>query len=399
MQDRKANYAALRVANLGSMSGRGAADEVNLGSRVGLRKIVGQIARYGIVGAAIALLPLQQQALAQAILPTGFLEMSTVPSNGDLNPYGVAFVPDGFPGGALSPGDILVSNFNNSQNQQGTGSTIVRVKPDGTTSLFFQGTPPLGLTTALGALKSGFVLVGNLPTDAGTLIPGETGSILVINRQGKQIGTLSDPNLLDGPWDLTILDQGNSAKVFVSNVLNGTVTRLDLAVQGSALSVTNKLTIAFGYAFRTDPAALVVGPTGLAYDAVGDILYVASTGDNEIFKILHAGVTNMSVSKGTVVYQDNAHLRGPLALAFAPNGHLVTSNGDAVNPPPATPPPLPSQLVEFTINGQFIGQLSVDPAAGGAFGLAFGQAANAMVRFAAVNDALNTIDVLTLNIP
>ena len=399
MQDRKVNYAALRVANLGSMSGRGAADEVNLGSRTGLRMILGQIARYGIVGAAIALLPLQQQALAQAILPTGFLEMSTVPSNGDLNPYGVAFVPDGFPGGTLSSGDILVSNFNNSQNQQGTGSTIVRVKPDGTTSLFFQGTPPLGLTTALGMLKSGFVLVGNLPTNAGTLIPGEAGSILVINRQGKQIGTLSDPNLLDGPWDLTILDQGNSAKVFVSNVLNGTVTRIDLAVRGSALGVTNKLTIAFGYAFRTDPAALVVGPTGLAYDAVGDILYVASTGDNQIFKILHAGATNMSVSKGTVVYQDNAHLRGPLALAFAPNGHLVTSNGDAVNPPPATPPPLPSQLVEFTINGQFIGQLSVDPGPGAAFGLAFGQATNAMVRFAAVNDAINTIDVLTLNIP
>jgi hypothetical protein len=109
--------------------------------------ILGQIARYGIVWAAIALLPLQQQALAQAILPTGFLEMSTVPSNSDLNPYGIAFVPDGFLGGALSLGDILVSNFNNSQNQQGTGSTIVRVKPDGTTSLFFQGTPPLGLTT------------------------------------------------------------------------------------------------------------------------------------------------------------------------------------------------------------------------------------------------------------
>ena len=224
---------------------------------------------------------------------------------------------------------------------------------------------------------------------------------MVINRQGKQIGTLSGPpNLLDGPWDLTILDQGNSAKVFVSNVLNGTVTRLDLAVQGSALSVTNKLTIASGYAFRTDPAALVVGPTGLAYDAVGDVLYVASTGDNEIFAVKNAGATTQPQSgKGTVVYQDNAHLRGPLALAFAPNGHLVTSNGDAVNPSPATPPPLPSQLVEFTIFGQFIGQLSVDPAPGGAFGLAFGQAANAMVRFAAVNDAINTIDVLTLNSP
>jgi hypothetical protein len=350
----------------------------------------------------IALLPLQQRALAQAILPTGFLEVSTVPPNGDLNPYGVAFVPEGFPGGALSPGDILVSNFNNSQNQQGTGSTIVRVKPDGTTSLFFQGTPPLGLTTALGVLKSGFVLVGNLPTHAGTLIPGDVGSILVINRQGKQIGTLSGPKLLlDGPWDLTIiLDQGNSAKVFVSNVLNGTVTRLDLAIQGSAVVVTNELTIASGYAFRTDPAALVVGPTGLAYDAVRDILYVASTGDNKIFAISNAGHTSVSLSgTGVVIYQDNTHLRGPLALALAPNGHLVTSNGDAVNPPPNVPPPLPSQLVEFTISGQFVGQLSVDPAPGAAFGLAFDQATNATVRFAAVNDAFNTIDVLTLNIP
>jgi len=396
MQRKEIDCAMIGAASSAGISGRATADEMNPASRTRQRNILSQVARCGVLGAVIALLSLQQQALAQAILATGFLDVSTVPSNGDLNPYGVAFVPDGFPGGAISPGDILVSNFNNSQNQQGTGSTIVRVKPDGTTSLFFQGTPPLGLTTALGVLKSGFVLVGNLPTHAGTLIPGDVGSILVINRQGKQIGTLSDPNLLDGPWDLTILDQGNSAKVFVSNVLNGTVTRLDLTVQGSALVVTNKFTIASGYAFRTDPAALVVGPTGLAYDVLGDILYVASTGDNTIFAISNAKDRTASPSNGTgvVIYQDNAHLRGPLALAFAPNGHLVTSNGDAVNPPAKAPPPLPSQLVEFMpingLNGQFIGQLSVDPASGSAFGLAFGQATNATVRFAAVNDAINT---------
>src|SRR5579872_615814 len=66
------------------------------------------------------------------------LVVSTVPSNGDLNPYGVAFVHKSFPdGGAAAGGDILVSNFNNSANLQGTGSTIVSISPGGQQKLFF----------------------------------------------------------------------------------------------------------------------------------------------------------------------------------------------------------------------------------------------------------------------
>ncbi len=48
---------------------------------------------------------------------------STVPRNGDVNPYGVVVVRRSQ--GRLHQGDILVSNFNNSKNLQGTGSTIV----------------------------------------------------------------------------------------------------------------------------------------------------------------------------------------------------------------------------------------------------------------------------------
>ena len=60
-----------------------------------------------------------------------------------MNPYGVAFVPQGFPsGGALNPGDLLVSDFNNEANVQGTGSTILRYTPAGGTSVFFQGMIP-----------------------------------------------------------------------------------------------------------------------------------------------------------------------------------------------------------------------------------------------------------------
>src|SRR5579863_7299765 len=59
---------------------------------------------------------------------------STIPKNGDVNPYGVAVVPRS--AGDLRRGDVLVSNFNNSSNTQGTGSTIVEITPRGHQSLF-----------------------------------------------------------------------------------------------------------------------------------------------------------------------------------------------------------------------------------------------------------------------
>jgi hypothetical protein len=146
-------------------------------------------------------------------LPNGaFQTLTTVPANGDLNPYGVAFVPNGFPsGGALKPGDVLVSNFNNSSNQQGTGTTIVDIHPNGSESLFFQDSSAPGLDTALGVLKSGFVIVGNPPAtydSMGNLVSIGQGSLLILDRNGKVVTTLSDAKLLDGPWDLAIITRG-----------------------------------------------------------------------------------------------------------------------------------------------------------------------------------------------
>jgi hypothetical protein len=334
-----------------------------------------------------------------AFLPTGFLDVSTVASNGDQNPYGVAFVPNGFPsGGPLSPGDILVSNFNNAGtaptgNIQGTGTTITRVAADGETSTFFTGVFQLptdgGLTTALGVLKRGFVVVGQLPNNNGT---PEPGSLLFLDKNGTPVLKYTNVN---GPWDLAIDDHFNHATIFVSNVLNGTVVRLDVAIVFGTVIVTSATEIAHGYAFGLNGAAFVVGPTGLAYDQTNDVLYVASTADNEVFKIRHAGASNISVLKGILVYSDPVHLHNPLALALAPNGHLLTSNGDSINPPVA--PQLPSEIVEFTKAGHFVGQLSIDSVAGAAFGLAIAPQTANTARLAAVNDDDNTIIVLGLN--
>ncbi|MDR3638425.1 MAG: hypothetical protein P4L84_31770 [Isosphaeraceae bacterium] len=321
--------------------------------------------------------------------------VSTIPANGDLNPYGVAVVPQGFPrNGLLEPGDILVSNFNASSNLQGTGTTIVKVTPGGTQSLFFQGQAGIGLSTALGVVKGGFVLVGSTPTTDGTSATIQPGSILIINRFGQQVGTISDPTLLNGPWDLTVNDRGNRPQVFVSNVLSGAVTRLDLQItdHGQQVQVVGKTQIASGYTHRSDPAALEIGPTGLVFDPARNVLYVASTGDNAIFAVRGASTTRTDQGTGRVIDQDSTHLHGPLGLVRAPNGDLIAANGDAVNADPNQP----SELVEFTPSGRFVAQFSLDPNPAGPFGIALASAGRSVIM-AAVNDNHNVLELFRVH--
>jgi hypothetical protein len=319
--------------------------------------------------------------------------VSTVPSNGDVNPYGVAFVPQSvFPGGAIQPHDILVSNFNNSQNLQGTGTTVVRVDAHGNVSTFFQGSAGLGLTAALGVVRRGIVFVGNMPTTDGTSATVKAGSLLVLDRNANLIWSLTDPSLINGPWGLAIADYGEGAKLFVSNVLNGTVTRLDVefANDGESLVVLDAVTIASGYNHRLDPAALVLGPSGLYYDEVNDILYVASSADNAVYAINGAGwQADSSQGTGTVIYQDNTHLHGPIDLVRTPSGHLIVANSDGSN----VDPNQPSELVEFTIDGTFVAQYSVDKNNGGAFGVRIERLSQTSLRVAAVDDNANTLSI------
>ena len=338
-----------------------------------------------------------------APLPT--FSDSTVPPNGDVNPYGVAFVPHGFPnGGPLRPGDIIVSNFNNSGNLQGTGTTIVRVNNGTQPTVFFQGGAGLGLTTALAVLQGGMVLVGNLPsTDGSGACIAETGpnqnvgqgSLLVIDKNGNLVNQLTDSRLLNGPWDLAVRDDGRRAEVFVSNALSGTVTRLDLRIVGDGdgdkkdgIIVERETQIASGYLHRCDPAAFVVGPTGLALDKERDVLYVSSTGDNAIFAIRDASHRTSDAGMGNVVVTDQTHLHGPLGLALARNGDLISAQGDAVNPDAQQP----SEIVEFTAGGQFVSQFSVDSAPGSAFGLALRPREDGFV-FATVDDTTAVLDI------
>jgi hypothetical protein len=326
------------------------------------------------------------------------LSGSTVPRNGDLNPYGIAFVPAGFPeGGLLRAGDVIVANFNDANNAQGTGTTIVRVNANASPSLFFHDAAAPGFSTALGVLRKGFVLVGNLPSTDGSGVCTQSGNdeggtdegaLMIIDRHGRLVRSLKSARRLDGPWDLAVVDAGSRAEVFVSNALSGTVERLDLRVDDEDVDVESETQIASGYGHRCDDAAFVVGPTGLALDREHDVLYVASTADNAIFAVDGASVARRDHGMGRTVVNDPVHLHGPVGLVRTSNGDLISAQGDAVN----TDPGQPSEIVEFTGSGAFVTEFSIDPALGSAFGLALEERGDDF-RFAAVDDGQNVVDV------
>ena len=327
---------------------------------------------------------------------------STVPANGDVNPYGVAVVPRGV--GALRAGNVLVSNFNNAANLQGTGTTIVQVTPRGAVSQFavidparLRGACPggVGLTTALSVLRNGWVIVGSLPTADGTAATARSGCLLVLDSRGRVRETITGYGL-NGPWDMTALDLGDRTELFVTNVLNGTVAGGGAIVNRGTVvrllitSAPNRMPVVLdsrvigsGFGEHTDPAALVVGPTGVGLDASGT-LFVADSVGNRIAAIPNAPWRTSNAGTGRTVSTDRA-LNTPLGLAVAPNGDVLTVNAGDGN------------LVETTPNGAQVATRTLDtsgsPAGAGAlFGLAVAPQRRAIYF---VDDATNTLDLLS----
>ena len=368
----------------------------------------------------------------QAVLP-GLTKIktiaSTVPANGDVNPYGVAQVKRTV--GNLRAGHILVSNFNNSGNFQGEGSTIMDVAPDGTMSVFAALNPTslpnpvslaagscpggIGLTTALVVLKQGWVIVGSLPTaNQGTMFTGP-GCLIVLDSLGHPKETFYG-SLINGPWDMTAFDGDREASLFVTNVLNGTVaaggtvvhkgtvTRLNLTVSASAPPALQSITIiGSGFPERTDPAALVIGPTGVGLrascagdgddcahhegDEDGDhhdssLLYVADTLSNRV-AVIDRALTRTTTARIGRTLSSGGSLNGPLGLVVTPSGTVLTVNsGDGF-------------ITEISPHGGQVAKMQLDntgspPGAGALFGLTFDPTAG--VYF--VDDASNTLNLL-----
>jgi hypothetical protein len=149
-------------------------------------------------------------------------------------------------------------------------------------------------------------------------------------------------SLINGPWDMTALYKGDQADLFVTNVLNGTAAangkvvnqgtvlriELDIPNQGKGMPRRESTTvIGSGFPERTDPAALVIGPTGVGLS--GNVLYAADSPHNRIAAIPNAAERTSSAGTGSTM-TSNGGLNDPLGLTIAPNEDILTVNGNNV---------------------------------------------------------------------
>ncbi len=271
---------------------------------------------------------------------------STVPDNGDQNPYAIVVAPAS--AGVIQKNDVLITNFNNKGNLQGLGSTIVAYNPATKKLTTFAALPRdlagcpggVGLTTAMTMLKSGWVIVGSAPSADGTTKTKGAGCLIVLDSNGKVASVIANEGI-DMPWgNMATLDEGDSATIFVSNtgfgvgspdgeppvVSKQTVVRLKLAIKnGEPPKVVSQTVVGSGFGAQADKDVFVIGPTGLALAKDGT-LYVSDATANRITAIPDALTRDQSAGVGKSVTKDGM-LRRPLAMTFAPNGRLLVTNG------------------------------------------------------------------------
>jgi hypothetical protein len=315
---------------------------------------------------------------------------STVPDNGDLNPYALFVAP--VSSGMIKKGDVIVDNFNNVSNLQGTGGTILIVDPTTRATRLFAKLPRnlpqcpggIGLTTAMAMLSSGWVIVGSTPSTDGTTATKGPGCLLVFDTNGR-LTTVWSGGQINGPWgNMAVVDNGDKATLFVSMagydlpgpdkrdpatgegviVRKANILRLQLSIPpGSPPKVTGRTVIASGFGEQAIKDVFLIGPTGLAL--LGSTLYASDAVGNRIVAIPDATTRSGTAGTGRVVTQ-GGKMQRPLALIATPEGHLITSNaknGEIVEVDPASGRQLAAQWVDAN-------QAQSPPGNGDLFGLA-----------------------------
>ncbi|HEY1453308.1 MAG TPA: hypothetical protein VGF57_07580 [Roseiarcus sp.] len=377
------------------------------------RDMVSRVSRRALALAAWAGLTLAPQAALPATGPASFLDGihrqtvlgSTVPENGDQNPYAIVVAPTSV--GSIEQDDVLITNFNDAGNLQGLGATIVNFNPTTKKLTTFAALPRdlpgcpggVGLSTAMTMLKSGWVIVGSAPSADGTTGTRGAGCLIVLDSNGK-VASIIAGDKIDMPWgNMAVIDNGDTATLFVSmagfgvgspegdpRVVNqATVLRIKLSIpKGKPPMVVDQTVVASGFGSQPNKDVFLIGPTGLALGP-NDTLYVSDATGNRISAIWDATTRDHSAGVGRTVTKDGL-LQRPLAMATAPNGHLLVinaQNGQVVEIDPASGEQLRSRWIDPN-------KAQKPPGSGDLFGIAMTPAGDG---FYFVKDEDNTLAI------
>ncbi|MBV8066754.1 MAG: hypothetical protein JO113_02170 [Candidatus Eremiobacteraeota bacterium] len=281
------------------------------------------------------------------------------PKHGQLNPYGLTVAPSTV--GDFTKGDLVVCNFNDKQNVQGTGYTIVALHPKpGSSPTLVSSSKTLVGCDALALSSGDDIWAAAFTADDNP----------IISASGKLEGNISGKKF-DHPFGQIFAQptSGNPA-FYESNAGRGTIVRIKL---GSKFEYN---VIARGFAVNHGQPGSIFAPSGLAYNPDGDKLYIVDGTNNTVVvfsnvsSIRRDGVfvssdgksfSGPDASDAKLLYAGKP-LDGPISSALLANGNLVVGN--------TSNPSGQNIMVELSPSGKVLATRNVDKGAPGAiFGM------------------------------
>jgi hypothetical protein len=306
--------------------------------------------------------------------------------NGQQNPYGLDVAKSA--AGNITAGDLVVCNFNNKNNVQGTGNTLLALHPQ-------PGSAPTLI--AQDRTLQGCDAIALAPTDNIWAAAFSANDNPIFSPAGSLVALPSGP--WHHPFGQTFAPHGapgGNAAFFESNAQDGSIVRININ-PGPTFSFD---VIARGFPVNGGQPGSILGPSGLQYDDKHDRLYIVDGTNNALYAVRHVStipaggivVHSMTFSgpfaKRARVVLSGSPLNGPISSLLLFNGNLILGN--------TLDPTGQNLMVELTPRGKVLNVRNVDTGAAGAL---FGMVAtgttsdDTMVYFNDDND--NTVKSLT----
>ena len=286
------------------------------------------------------------------------VDVGTGAGAGDTNPYGLAIVPSTVANTTqvtgtsltVSPGDLIVCNFNNAGGMAGAGTTVEDIKPVAGSkpvrvaqSASLQGCDALAVNPAAAYIWVAAYTANDNPvvTPSGAVTTSVTSSYTWAQPWGQIFGS---------PTPAAGSTTASPAAFYISDAMDGSIVQALVSAKPIAY---NK--IITGFPVSVSATYGILAPAGLTYDPSSDTLYVVSSDTNSIFAFssvstIPAGGITITFTPGTTtggnypsataasfsfsgpnaaqakVIFSGAPLNYPVSSALLYNGDLIVGN-------------------------------------------------------------------------